>query len=69
VITEDLCVVYIELDEGENPNQVFEALNYRGVPLEESDLIRNFFFACLESPRSLKQSMISTGNDGRAVVQ
>lgn len=49
VITEDLCVVYIELGEGENPNQVFEALNYRGVPLEESDLIRNFFFAHLES--------------------
>lgn len=49
VITEDLCVVYIELDEGENPNQVFEALNYRGVPLEESDLIRNFFFAHLDS--------------------
>lgn len=49
VITEDLCVVYIELDEGENPNQVFEALNYRGVPLEESDLIRNFFFAHLET--------------------
>lgn len=47
VITEDLCVVYIELEEGENPNQVFEALNYRGVPLEESDLIRNFFFAHL----------------------
>lgn len=49
VITEDLCVVYIELEEEENPNQVFEALNYRGVPLEESDLIRNFFFAHLES--------------------
>lgn len=49
VITEGLCVVYIELDEGENPNQVFEALNYRGVPLEESDLIRNFFFAHLDS--------------------
>ena len=49
VITEDLCVVYIELDEGENPNQVFEALNYRGVPLEESDLIRNFFFAHLDN--------------------
>ena len=47
VITEDLCVVYIELDQGENPNQVFEALNCRGVPLEESDLIRNFFFAGL----------------------
>ena len=49
VITEDLCVVYIELDERENPNQVFESLNYRGVPLEESDLIRNFFFAHLEN--------------------
>ena len=49
VITEDLCVVYIELNEDENPNQVFEALNYRGVPLEESDLIRNFFFAHLET--------------------
>jgi hypothetical protein len=50
VITDDLCVVYIELDQGENPNQVFEALNYRGVPLEESDLIRNFFFASFETP-------------------
>ena len=55
VITEDLCVVYIELDQGENPNQVFEALNYRGVPLEESDLIRNFFFASLESPEDAER--------------
>ncbi len=56
VITEDLSVVYIELDEGENANQVFESLNYRGVPLEESDLIRNFFFGKLEPPKTAKIS-------------
>ncbi|MBN1166498.1 MAG: DUF262 domain-containing protein [Methanospirillaceae archaeon] len=49
ILTENFCVVYIELTQDENPNQVFESLNYRGVPLEESDLIRNFFFIRLDS--------------------
>ncbi len=36
-----LVVVTIE---GENPYEIFESLNSTGLPLEESDLIRNFVF-------------------------
>ena len=45
VLMDSLCLVYIELLEDENPNQVFEALNHRGVLLDEADLLRNFFFS------------------------
>ena len=45
VLMNDLCLVYIELRADENPNQIFEALNYRGVLLNEADLIRNLFFS------------------------
>jgi len=38
-----LYLVVITLDE-ENPYEIFESLNSTGLPLEESDLIRNFLF-------------------------
>ena len=37
-------LVEIQLDAEDDPQVIFETLNYRGVPLEPSDLIRNFFF-------------------------
>jgi uncharacterized protein with ParB-like and HNH nuclease domain len=37
-------LVAIELESEDDPQVIFETLNYRGVPLEPSDLIRNFFF-------------------------
>ena len=39
-----LEIVVIDLDEHDNPQVIFECLNYRGVPLTASDLIRNFIF-------------------------
>ncbi|GIW55611.1 MAG: hypothetical protein KatS3mg082_2015 [Nitrospiraceae bacterium] len=42
-VTERLSLVIITID-GENPYEIFESLNSTGLPLEESDLIRNFLF-------------------------
>lgn len=39
-----LEIVTIDLDEHDNPQVIFETLNYRGEPLTPSDLIRNFIF-------------------------
>jgi uncharacterized protein with ParB-like and HNH nuclease domain len=39
-----LEIVTIDLDEHDNPQVIFETLNYRGEPLSPSDLIRNFVF-------------------------
>lgn len=37
-----LQMVVIDLDSGEDPHLIFETLNARGTPLEQSDLIKNF---------------------------
>lgn len=39
-----LQLVTIELEDGDDPQVIFESLNGRGVPLLPSDLIRNFVF-------------------------
>lgn len=41
--TSRLALVVVTI-EGENPYEIFESLNSKGLPLEESDLIRNFVF-------------------------
>ena len=56
VLMNYFCLVYIELRSDENPNQVFEALNYRGVPLDEADLIRNFFFSKITPVESAEET-------------
>jgi uncharacterized protein with ParB-like and HNH nuclease domain len=38
-----LKLVTIRLEETDNPNRIFETLNFRGKDLAQSDLIRNFF--------------------------
>ena len=43
IIADQLALVVITID-GENPFEIFESLNSTGLPLEESDLIRNFLF-------------------------
>lgn len=42
-VTARLSLVVITID-GENPYEIFESLNSTGLPLEESDLIRNYIF-------------------------
>jgi hypothetical protein len=39
-----LQLVHIDLDDGDDPQVIFETLNARGEPLLPSDLIRNFLF-------------------------
>ena len=41
-VTALLQMVVIDLDFDEDPNVIFETLNARGTPLEQSDLIKNF---------------------------
>ena len=42
-VTRRLALVVVTI-EGENPYEIFESLNSKGLPLEEGDLIRNFVF-------------------------
>ena len=43
IVADQMALVVITID-GENPFEIFESLNSTGLPLEESDLIRNFLF-------------------------
>jgi len=43
-IARHIQMVAIELEKEDDPQVIFETLNYRGVPLEPCDLIRNFLF-------------------------
>lgn len=44
IILQQLTLVHITLDEKDNPYLIFESLNYKGTPLTQADLIRNYFF-------------------------
>ena len=44
-VTNMLNMVVIDLNQRDDPNVIFETLNARGTPLEQSDLIRNFVLA------------------------
>jgi uncharacterized protein with ParB-like and HNH nuclease domain len=44
LLTTNLSVVSVVLDQDDNPYLVFESLNAKGRPLNQSDLIRNYFF-------------------------
>src|SRR3990172_2467215 len=39
-----LLIVSITLEKDDNPYRIFESLNYKGLPLTQGDLIRNYFF-------------------------
>jgi len=43
IVTRRLSLVVVSID-GENPYEIFESLNATGLPLAESDLIRNYIF-------------------------
>jgi len=43
-----LHVVVIELSGDDNPQAIFESLNARGLPLQASDLVRNYLFRAAE---------------------
>lgn len=45
-----LRMVTIRLEENDNPNRIFETLNFRGKELAQSDLVRNFFMMSIKEP-------------------
>lgn len=47
-----LQMVVIDLDPNDDPNLIFETLNARGTPLEQSDLIKNFVLSRDQGPQS-----------------
>jgi uncharacterized protein with ParB-like and HNH nuclease domain len=54
VIGGQLVLVSIVLDEKDNPHRIFESLNWKGRPLTQADLIRNFFFMRIHINRQEK---------------
>ncbi|MEO2034676.1 MAG: DUF262 domain-containing protein, partial [Planctomycetaceae bacterium] len=51
-VVDRLSLVVITIDD-ENPYEIFESLNFKGLPLQQSDLIRNFLF--MRIPRAEQQ--------------
>ena len=43
IIEKRLMVVMINLSDTDDPYLIFESLNFKGSPLEQSDLVRNYF--------------------------
>ncbi len=50
-----LKFVTIRLEETDNPNRIFETLNFRGKDLAQSDLVRNFFMMSISDPSKADQ--------------
>lgn len=50
-----LRIVIIKLEPTDNPNRIFETLNYRGKGLAQSDLVRNYFMMAIEDEAKADQ--------------
>lgn len=53
-LKQSLQIIVIELEEGDDPQIIFETLNARGQPLLPSDLIRNMVFMQVDSSKAEK---------------
>ena len=51
VLSNSLQVVFIDLDQGERPYEIFESLNAKGKPLSQADLVRNYIAMKLPEKR------------------
>lgn len=50
-VTDCLDMVSVMLEADDNPNRIFESLNYTGLSLNAFDLIRNYLFMNIRNPR------------------
>ncbi len=55
VITNQLYVVFIDLDNRERPYEIFESLNAKGKPLTQPDLVRNYI--AMRLPEAQQEAM------------
>lgn len=44
IIIQRLEIVSIDLDNDDDPQLIFESLNFKGAPLSQADLVRNYYF-------------------------
>ena len=49
-LTEKVEVSFLTIPADADPNMIFEALNFRGKPLDDFDLIRNHFYSFFNAP-------------------
>lgn len=54
IITNNLQIVHVELNEDEDPYKIFESLNAKGEELSQADLIRNYFFMKIDMEQNKK---------------
>jgi len=55
IIQNKVELVHISLGEKDNPSLIYESLNYKGQPLSQADLIRNYFF--MEIPKEMRKKI------------
>lgn len=55
IIINQLILVSIDVDKGENPYLIFESLNAKGTPLRQADLIRNYIFMKITEEEKQKE--------------
>lgn len=54
-ITHSLELVSIKIEQDDSPHRIFESLNYKGMPLSASDLVRNYVFMQLHEHEQLEE--------------
>ncbi|BAP55704.1 hypothetical protein THII_1407 [Thioploca ingrica] len=54
IITNNLQIVHVELNDDEDPYKIFESLNAKGEELSQADLIRNYFFMKINMEKNKK---------------
>lgn len=59
LVLNKLVMISMTLDDPDNPYRIFESVNYKGLPLTQGDLIRNYFLmrAAAENPDQIYKSL------------
>ena len=54
LLLDEVEVVSITLEDDDNEYRIFESLNWKGAPLSQADLLRNYFFMCIRPDQQQK---------------
>ena len=66
LLLDEVEVVSITLEDDDNEYRIFESLNWKGAPLSQADLLRNYFFHAYSTraaTKTLRQRMASDAGD------
>jgi uncharacterized protein with ParB-like and HNH nuclease domain len=67
IIERRLMVVMINLSDADDPYLIFESLNFKGSPLEQSDLVRNYFLMRFPVTRGTDHETSGSGQETRHI--